>query len=882
LKAVIHYIMSVLLEREELLESLRRDLLSARQGAGRTVLISGEAGIGKTFLLEHFLRENTATRVLSGGCEALFAPHPLGPLHDLAREACESLQAMLGDGTDRAVLFGAVLDELQQPPGPALLVLEDIHWADTATLDLIKFLVRRIHRAPALMILTYRDDELDSSHLLRSLLGHLPSKHVTRLALPRLSATAVATLAAASQCDAAGVYAVTSGNPFFVTEILSDPEGGVPATVRDAVLGRASVLKAAAREVLELTSLVPRAIELRLLESVLGPALEAVEQCVATGLLLAVENELRFRHELARVAVEQSIGLPRSQYLHARILAVLTARTAGEASLSRLVHHAQLAQDSATVLRLAPQAAREAAARGSHREAAAHCRMALAEAHKLGDADRAELLEEYAGYCFELSDLATAIPARATAIEIFGRLGHVARQCESTAAHAMPLVRALRNADADLASKQAIALAEQLPPARGLAKAYATESYLRMLNRDCEEAIAWGEKAIELARRFDDQKVLAAAHTSVGAALMFVDYPRGCAFVNRGLEIAKNLQDGGVGVADAFVMLGTASGEVYRFEEADRFLRQGIAFARAHDLDRVGDYMEAWLALSDMYQGRWDAAGERANAVLARELSGSTNRLTALVALGRLRTRRGDPGATEVLDEALKLASLSGTLQRVAPVRCARAEAAWMRGDLDVMRHEVAGALTLATDKKHPWFIGELSYLQWQAGQPNEPPPLCAEPYALQMRGQWQEAADVWEKLGCAYEQARALAEGPETAQRMALGLFDSIGGQPMAERLRQQMRAAGVRAVPRGPRLTTRDNIAGLTTRELEVLTLLGEGLQNAEIAQRLSRSPRTVEHHLAAILAKLMVDSRGQAVQVARQRGILGAPKQVRPSPN
>lgn len=341
------------------------------------------------------------------------------------------------------------------------------------------------------------------------------------------------------------------------------------------------------------------------------------------------------------------------------------------------------------------------------------------------------------------------------------------------------------------ASQPAIALAEQLPPARGLAKAYATESYLRMLNRDCEEAVAWGEKAIELARRFDDQELLASAYNSVGAALMFVDCRRGCKFVNTSLEIATHLQDGGAGVADAFVMLGTAPGEVYRFAEADRFLTDGIAFARAHDLDRLASYMEAWLALTDMYQGRWDAAGERANAVLLRELIGSTNRLTVLVALGRLRTRRGDPGAAEVLDEALELASQSGTLQRVAPVRCARAEAAWMRGDMTEVRTEVAAALKLAVEKKHPWFVGELSYLLWQTGELVEVLSICAEPYALQMRGQWQEAAVAREALGCPYEQARALAEGPQSAQRAALVHFEALGGQPMAEQLRHQMRAA-------------------------------------------------------------------------------------------
>ncbi|HSE13370.1 MAG TPA: AAA family ATPase, partial [Rudaea sp.] len=527
-----------LLERDSFLELLSADLASAAVGAGRTVLVSGEAGIGKTSLLEHFVQTHPTARVLRGACEALFTPHPLGPLHDLARHSHARLKSLLGECADRAVLFSAVLDELMAAPAPTLLILEDIQWADAATLDLIRFLGRRIDQAPALMILSYRDDEVDSTNLLRATLGHLPARHVTRLPLPRLSADAVAQLARVATRADDGLYAATGGNPFFVTEALANPHGGVPATIRDAVLARVATLKPPAREVLELASIVPRAIETWLIEALLAAPAEALEECVAGGLLLAEARTLRFRHELARVAVAESMPRQRSRSLHARALAALRQQSSEPVALARLVHHADLAEDSAAVLQLAPRAAREAASRGARREAAAHCRMALTLAYRLSDGDRAALLDDYASHCFELHDLANAIRARETAVELFGRTGDLARQSEALSRHAIPLVRAFRNADADAASQRAIAIAATLPPGPRLGSALATEAYLRMLDRDYADAITWGHKAIALAEQHRDNETLAAAYNSVGAALMFVDYARGCEYLRTGLRLA--------------------------------------------------------------------------------------------------------------------------------------------------------------------------------------------------------------------------------------------------------------------------------------------------------------------------------------------------------
>jgi DNA-binding CsgD family transcriptional regulator len=859
-----------LLERDSYLALLQAHLASARRGQGHTVVINGEAGIGKTSLVEHFVAASDDPRVLWGACEALSTPHPLGPLHDIARAAGGALQERLALGADRAAIFAAVIDALACAPSPATLVLEDIHWADAATLDLIRFLCRRIHRMPALLLLTCRDDASASADLMR-VLGEIPARHVTRIALPRLTADAVAKLAAQARHRIAGLHDTTGGNPFFVTELLAHTGDSLPSTVRDAILGKAAPLSAPARDVLDLTAIVPRAIEIALVDAVLAPPLDAIEECVRCGLLHVDGPHLRFRHELARVAVELAMLPLRARSLHARVLAALAGGAAGTAGLARLVHHAHNAGDAEAVLRLTPRAACEAASRGALREAAAHCRTALCYGDALDERRRAELLDDYASYSFEVNDLAAAVPAREAAIELFARIGDVRRQCAALAAHAMPLVRALRNADAEAASRRALALAETLAPGPELARAHAIEAYLRMLNRDYADAIRHSDAAIALAEPLGERAILATAHSSKGAALLFVDHARGRAELARALAIAEGLEDGGAAMADVYMILGVVSGELHDFDAAERHLADGIAFARSRDLDRLTGSMEAWQALCDVRRGRWDLAAERADMVLAREAMGSTNRVMALVALGRLRTRRGDAGIWDILDEALALAARSGTLQRIAPVRGARAEAAYFAGDLECTAHQANAALPLAFDKGHPWFIGELAFWLWKAGALREVPALCAQPYALQIAGRWREAAAAWERLGCPYEEARALADGDEPAQRRALSLLDTLGAKPLAEHLRRRMRDAGVRAVPRGPRPTTRQNAAGLTVRELEVLGLLAEGRQNAQIAARLSRSSRTVDHHLASILAKLDTPTRRDAVAAARRLGIL-----------
>jgi DNA-binding CsgD family transcriptional regulator len=242
-------------------------------------------------------------------------------------------------------------------------------------------------------------------------------------------------------------------------------------------------------------------------------------------------------------------------------------------------------------------------------------------------------------------------------------------------------------------------------------------------------------------------------------------------------------------------------------------------------------------------------------------------RITALLALGRLRLRRGDPGVDTALDEALELATWTTTVQRLGPAHAARAEAAWLAGDTQRTLAEARAVYDLAESKRHPWFTGELAYWRWRAGDQVALPEWTAVPYARQIAGDWLGAAEAWEQLGCPYEQARALADGDDDAQIAALAIFERLGARPMAEYIRQNMKAAGVQAIPRGPRKSTRQNPFNLTNRQLEILDLLTENLTNAEIAARLHISPKTVDHHVSAILAKLDVHSREEAATLARQ---------------
>jgi DNA-binding CsgD family transcriptional regulator/tetratricopeptide (TPR) repeat protein len=859
-----------LLEREQFLVELEAILNQVATGNGRFVLVSGEAGIGKTSLVERFAEEHKShARVLWGACDALFTPRPLGPLYDIAHQTQGDLLARLEEEAPRASIFSAALSELENKHTPSITVIEDVHWADEATLDLLKFLGRRINRINSMLVATYRDDGVGADHPLRRVLGDLPHRSVARLRLPTLSEAGVNTLAERAGRHIEDLYVVTVGNPFFVTEALASKEPGVPVTVSDAVLSRAARLSPASRAVLELVSVIPAKTEMWLLSDTISLDTPALEECVSAGMLRYEGEALTFRHELARLAIEDSLAAPRRKSLHQLVLKALLNR-GSEAQLARIVHHAVQAGDSATVLKHAPVAARQAAALNAHRESASHYQTALRYADSLAPEERAALLECQSYECYLTDQMEEALLARREALEIWKQLGDERRQGDNLRWMSRLTWALGRKVEAEGYSIEAVTILESLPSGPELAMAYSNRAQLHMLADENQQAVIWGLRAIELAEKLSANETLVNALNNVGTAELNAHNEQGRIKLEESLRLAlaNNLQDQ---AARAYTNLASSTVQDRNYPLAIRYLEDGIAYATEHDLEAYKLYLTAWRARAHFEQGDWDSAADDAGFVLGHYRVSAISKIPALAVLGHLRVRRGDPDDMRLLAEARELAIKTQELQRVAPVASALAESAWLKGDLEQLLAQARFVLNMAEGHDDPWLQGEFVFWMWRAGGVSETRENIAAPYALQMSGDWRAAAQAWKEIGCPYEEAMALADGDESAKLAALEILERLGAGPAAERLRHTLRATGVRGIPRGPRPTTKENPAGLTSRQMDVLALMTDGLGNAEIADRLFISTKTVDHHVSAILAKLDARTRGEAVSVALQSGLI-----------
>jgi DNA-binding CsgD family transcriptional regulator/tetratricopeptide (TPR) repeat protein len=801
----------------------------------------------------------------------LFTPRPLGPLLDIAEMTGGELGELVESGGRPHEVAAALIRELGTR-APTILVLEDVHWADEATLDVLRLLARRMEAIPALVLASYRDDELDRTHPLRIVLGELASGHaIGRVKIEPLTPSAVAQLAEPHGVDADELYRTTAGNPFYVTEVLAAGEGEIPHTVRDAVLARVARLGAAARTLLDVVAVVPPQAEFWLLEALAGEALDHLDECLTVGMLTPAPAGVAFRHELARIAVEESLAPNRRIALHREALAALADPPTGTPDLARLAHHAEAAGDADAVQEFAPAAAARAASLGAHREAAGQYARALRFADRVPKETLGELLERRAYACYLTGQFAEALEAQESAVACHRELGDRRREGDSLRSLSRLLRYVGRTEEGSDVGRKAVELLEQLPPGRELALAYCHVSHLCVWSEDAEGALAWGTRGLELAQRLDDVEARVYALINIGAVETLGGNPEGRQTFEQALELARE-----AGLEEhagrAFVNLVWWAPRDRSYTVADRYLEAGLDYCSERGLDLWRLYLLAYRAHSELDRGRWDEAVEAATLVLRDPRTSPVPRIWALTVLGLVRARRGDPDVWPPLDEAWSLAEPTAELQRIEPPAAARAEAAWLAGEREAVAEATEAALELALQRQARWVIGELACWRWRAGVQEEIPPGAAEPYALQMAGEWARAAQLWSEIGCPYEAALALADGDEAALRRAHAELQRLGAVPGANIVAQRLRERGVRGVPRGPRASTQSNPANLTGRELEVLALVAEGLPNAEIAGRLFLSPKTVDHHVSAILRKLGVRTRGQAGAEAVRLGLAG----------
>jgi DNA-binding CsgD family transcriptional regulator/tetratricopeptide (TPR) repeat protein len=866
----------VLIERAAFLASLDSLLGEALAGSGRLVFLGGEAGVGKSTLaaaLTDRARAGTGPAdagagpaVQRGSCDSVTTAEALGPVLDALPELAAAIDG--AGSVSRLRLFRQVRDALSA--SPMLLLLEDVHWADEATLDILRFLGRRLAGTRLMILATFRSEEVGREHPLTVAMGDLAgTSGVVRMHLPALSVTGVRQLLgeAGSALDAGEVFQLTGGNPFYVTEVAAAGSGQVPATVRDAVLARMSRLSRAGREVAAAASVLGRAAGADLLAAVSGQPLTAVDECLEHGVLVLDTDAVGFRHDLARLAVERSLPPAQRTAAHAAALAELTAR--GSQDHRRLAYHAAGCGDQAAVARHAPLAADRAARLGAHREAAEQFQLALRH-HERPDRTRAALLQQLSYECYLTDQVTPARDSVLAALAVYEQERDLRQvgACQRWLSRLSWLLG--QNADSERYAAAAVSTLEPLEPGPELAMAYSNLAQLHMVAGEARAAVRWGTRAIELARRLGDRDTEMHALNNVGTALAGAGQ-----MTEGGTRLAQSLDlalagDAHEHAARAFTNLGSTHVLAWSLSEASRHLEAGITYCADRDLDTWRRYMSAWLARSLAGQGQYALAERHLGDALRHRPVSPITQVSALPVVGVLAARRGRDG-TAALDEALAIAVRTGESQRLVPVAAARAEAAWIAGRPGDVAAEIDRAWDVADVHLQPWELGELSWWLHLTGERRPARTPLARPFALMLAGEHGAAAADWEGRGCPLWSAYALAFSPGLgdAQR-CLDLLGPLDVPAVRHAVLRDRRARGL-PVPRGPRAARRASPAGLTARETEVLELLADGLTYAEVAERLVLSEKTVGHHVSAVLRKLQEPTRSRAVATAQRLGVI-----------
>lgn len=861
-----------LLEREDELGLLVDAVQDAAAGRGSVVLVSGEAGIGKSSLLRE-LGERTGKRVtfLVGACEPLSVAVPLAPLRELVEAAGGGDLIDLGSD-DRLVLVRRVVSVLAER-APVVAVIEDVHWADPLTLDLMRLLVRRAPEMAAAIVATFREDEVAASPALGLLLGDLiRDPGVRRIRLRPLSHSAVRELAGPSGLDIGELLRATGGNPFLVVEAVAAGER-LPASVRDAALARAGRLSRAAREVADAAAVLGQRFDYALLDAVVPGSIEAVEEALARGVLAADGTRLGFRHELIREAIEASISPPRLAELHTRAVSALVNQ-AGAVDNARLAHHAELAGLHHEACRYATLASVEAERLGAPLQARLQAERALRLGDDLADPERFELLIRYSRAAnFTSTRYEDAVSGAEQALAVAEQLSDPLRQARALGALAWALWSFDRMLEAKQAAERAIAVLEATSDLAAQARAQSTHIRIEASAFDPAVAIAAGPRARELAAAAGLGEVRIDIAISVGLAHGHHGQPEAVPMLTDAL---RDAQAAGLAIQTirGYVNLLFVGATLRRHELVEAKLGEARALLEQLDARIPAHVIEGFLARSLLDRGRWDdALPAAASSVLTWHAEAALARgMEGLIA-----ARRGERGAERTLEQAWAEIPKVAEDSRHSTLRCALVEAAWLRGDRRAaLEHLEAARASPATGRYARWG-GELALWAARHSLELEPPAGAPDAVKLELEGDWRGAIRAWRELEAPYESALAALPGDDAAARQAQAALHKLGASAAVRTFARERAVRGARAM-RGPRRSTLAHPAGLTRREQEVLEQLATGATNPAIAAALHLSERTVAHHVSAILAKLGAATRLAAIEQARRRGLLSQDGTVR----
>ena len=855
-----------LLERDSVIGRMDALFSDAAGGVGRVVVVRGEAGVGKTSVLRAFCdKHGEDAHVLWGGCDDLLTPQPLGPIWDMTLEEPAIAEWLAED--KRPEVFRGLRDLLARSLRPTVMVVEDVHWADESTTDLIRYLGRRIDRTHGFLIISVRDDVANGDDPVQALLGHLPSRLVEQIPLQGFTEETVSRLAG-DVWDTDELWRLTRGNPFFVTELLEAGPQSLPISVRNAVMSKVLKLSRHGRELVDLASVVPGGVDLAVVDEILPNRGSAIEECERQGILQLNGDRLMYRHELARQAVAEALSNIRRRELNMRLLEVFEARSEDVAICA---HFARGAGGIDAMLRLLPEAARKATGTGSHREALSHLRALRPYLDRMDIRQLAEhydlwAREEYLAGGDDAEDLV------GEAVSLRERLGdRIALGRTLLMGSEVLWWRGNRESAMELAH-EAVSTLEPIG-GEDLAMAYATLSRWSMVGSDRAGTFHYAERALALLDE-EPSRVRVDVLTTRGTEIAVDRYPEGFEDLEAGYRMAGEL---GLRSDQARAAHNIGSIAFRRGDDLHKgreWLSRAVELSERAQTPALAFEGLAELAWIDEMSGDWDRAEEATRSMLAGRAAGADVPIAAAV-LARVLMRRGHPDAAEAAANAWASARQSDEPQRLGPAGAAVIEFVWLGNQVEgSLLQEILSSYRRHSQRRGVTSEG-ISY-DWRSlafwlsaiGEIAEVPEGW-EPYVLLDRGEWKRAAAYWDERGVPYEKALSLSFGDTTAKLEALTILDRLGALPLGKRVRDQLREEGVDHVPRGPHRATKESPLGLTPKQTEVLDLLVEGLTNHDIAERLFVSTRTVETHVSAILTKLGASDRTSAVAIAREVG-------------
>jgi DNA-binding CsgD family transcriptional regulator len=854
----------MLLEREDQLAILRRVASDAATQGGKVVLVRGEAGIGKSTLMRAFAAQHAAHgQVYLGTCDDLFIPRALDPFWDIAREVPELRESL--DRADRARVLETVLGLLTDPGGPSVCILEDTHWADEATLDAIRYLGRRIGRTTGLLLLTYRDGEVDVEHPLRGVIGDIPVRDVLRIQLEGLSLASVDSMVRASRLDPRAVLKATRGNPLLVEQMGAGVTTGDPSSLGDTVLARLQRLTIEAQEALRTLSVIPEPIPRDEALRIAGVDDARLDECEIRGLLDCTGGWVTFRHALIRETIVRSLT-DTDRRARARII---LRDLPDDTHPCLIVACAWVADDADRLVRAVPVSARYGAAMGSHVQARDDWRALVPHIDRVEAHERASYLEEWAREESIAGTIERTLQASEMARDLYRGLGDRVGESRVLSQMARYLEYAGRRDEAERRAQEAVDALGAAPDGPALARALEAVTYLRAMVGDVDAVPGLVERILAAGGAGIDPVIRIRSLNHQGMAAHMRAYPTGDAFLDQARAEAAAA---GLWYEESRALLNQAWAANENLDVvagADRAQR-AMASAARHELLSMEGSARVQYAKSLELRGDWDEAVD----VLSDHPDATPIRqMVALPVLASIDARRGRPTAPATIAEAWQLAHVAREFQRLAPAAIALAEHAWITGSDDVPVDEILAIAAEGRAQGYAWSPGRICFWLWQLGRLATPLPGIAEPYALVMRGEVTRAAAILGARRVPYERALVLAHGDPGERQEALDILDGLGAMAAATRVRQILRARGI-VLTRGRGRATRRHAAGLTARQQEVLELLRDGLSDRDIADRLFISPRTAEHHVAAVLDKLDVATREGAVERAMAEGLLAVP--------